>query len=250
MKNNSSGESEEDDKMQNSASQFVRYSHPKKPHTNPLVHNKGSAHFSKEVGPKEQNQPTLEEFKPKIESQLKVPSQDEAIVKKSSIASVCSNISEFDVIEKLQKAENPFFLPLFEIHGTLQLLIQGSKGRYLSSVNLPDSSYANGMPLRSHSIRTEEKENIQISPGSLSEKQVNFIKMVNSISTNYISHVLNNRDLYFQYVAISKSPLDFMNSEFFISRMDNLMKQKRNYERDIKLYQSNIFYTCEIIFTR
>lgn len=239
MKNNSSDEADEEDKYQGSANPFAQYSQPVNKHTNPLVHNKGSVHFLKETIPPPSKENVVDYLKPTTYVQ-----EDDPVIKKGSIASICSNISEFDQQEKQKKADNLYLLPLFEIHGTMQHISQNSKLKYLSSVNIKGQVGIEPVLLRSHSIRTEEKENIKVNPAVFSETQTEYIKNINSITTNYICHVLNNRDLYFQYVSVCKSSTAYTYTEHFITQVDNLMKQKNNYIKNIELYHSN---KCNLI---
>jgi hypothetical protein len=233
----------EEEKSPSCTNQVNRYVQPIKEYINPLIHNKGSAHFSKESvirGPIH-TITSVSKNLPEIEG-----NSIEVIEKRSSIASAISegcysNISELDISDKLRKENNLFLPPLFEVHSALQLLYQTkSEGFATSHTSVKSQARPITIPRKSHSIRTEPKNNIPIESSSLNQPLKDFIKKVNEISTNYMSHVLNNRDVYFQYVVLSKTQFSFLNTELFNMQVEGLMNLKPQYEKNIMCYQGRL----------
>jgi hypothetical protein len=157
-------------------------------------------------------------------------------------------ISELNSCERFRKLSNSYQLPLFKIHKTLGVLMNREYSQHLP---LPLRVAPSLNVVRKRIIK--RKETIFRSKKSKSvntRKNVDFAKkltkiehqyftIMNGIKVNYIRHVLSNKEIYKEYVRMSKANISFTDSEEFKSQMQKIMSQKIKYVQKTKFHKSN-----------
>ncbi len=242
---------EEEEKGSTTFSQFARYSIPVCDHVNPLLHNKGSVGVSKDVAKKD----------PPVS--LVVPGRKKVFHRgdtKESVESDGPGMSEFESFEGGSQIGTLLQLPLFEIHNTMELLLQKRQlqvgdtdppAESSSSSNSPNKekkidgggSYACRMPLKSYSMQPPENPcNMEALATELPPAQFEFLKQMYAFKTNYLFHVLNMRDIYFQYVAVSKGIANLANSQNIEDQMKMMQTHAKNFTRDLCVHTRGISF--------
>lgn len=247
--NNSSVQEEE--KETSGASQLARYNQPVKEYKNPLIHNKGSAHFNKEsilyilnlVVFQEKNLQSCLQLNPLGGNQLDCIEKKDSLGNKNSEGSF-SNTSEFDIAETQMKANDHFLPPPFEHHGTMHISCQGKKEELKLATSLSNRQKCQAMtPEFSNLIQTEQKDKVPIIiKTEQTETQIEYFNKVNAITTNYMTRILSDSDVYIQYVSLLKVPIPFVNSQEFNLQKDKLMKNRGQFERNLEKFNSKFFF--------
>lgn len=262
MKKSSPAKYEEEDKTVNHANHVSRYIQPKKEHANPLVYNKGNANFKKDSPKKESQNTVIPTLANHMEHNQQIsqknflspinPNDLDMIKKKDSISSVGSdggftNTDEFDAREKTIGVSNFIRPPLFEVNNTMQFLLQTKREESTNDKtsfvkNTKENHEANGiakMPFKSRSMAQQKTEGIEALAADLTPEQYNYLKKMYDFKNNYLFHALNMREVYFQYVSISKSTMNFTNSQDFLLKVSSLLALKKNYAKDFSQIPSN-----------
>lgn len=237
---------QEEDKANSTATHLTKYSQHAKEHVNPLVHNKGCAKFTKEPSKKElfpkppaPSAPTI----PPVLSANPLNHKQTVIQKKESISSVgsdgvLSNTDEFNPTENRIGFSNFIKPPLFEVHNTMQFLLLTMRDNAKEELPIkkeektPTNNTKVKMPFKSRSMFQQKTESIEALAADLTPEQYNFLKKMYGFKYNYLIHALNMREIYFQYVSISKSAMSFTNSEEFLNKVSNILELKKNYLKD------------------
>ncbi len=245
---------EEDDKTSEGFSHFyTRYTKPVKEHVNPLLHNKGSVNFVKDnptPPPKLDLSPLVLTTSPHLTKK-----SESAVIQFDSMLSLdCSptGMSEFYSAEKAAPLNSVFQLPLFEIHHTMYLLAQkrdalkeiveekndvAEEEAPSAKKPAPDQSEdlkqkkILKMPYKSCSMQQAKCEGIETMAADLTPRQYGFLKKVFAYKSNYLFHTLNFREVYFQYVAVTKEIMKLSTSEDVAEQLQTLMRQSKSYAK-------------------
>jgi hypothetical protein len=202
-----------------------------------------------------------------------VSHDEQGLVKKgtntSSCSGVLSDMSELNSSERFKKLSNFFQLPLFEVHSTMQLLrLQKSSKRHARGEGEGegpgevgqhegegDTSPVTGSKLsvkdqllvlgtkpyhKCRSALLADKPDLEKLRAELTPKQEAYFALMKDIKTNYISHALNNREIYFQYVAMSRANLEFTNTPDFAREVETLLLQQPKYARNRDIPRSRL----------
>jgi hypothetical protein len=138
-------------------------------------------------------------------------------------------------------------LPLFEVAKTMQYLLH-LKYELLKQIKTANSKsedssrYINNSRRVPKSCSMMEEKGICIEDfaADVSPEVYQFLKKVYSYKSNYLFHVLNMRNIYFQYVSVSRSTMSFTNTQEFLVLVEKAMLQNKNYMKDLKLYQGKV----------
>jgi len=240
----------DEEMKENRIDEFGRYLQVTREHVNPLVHNKGSPYAIKVEKCFDQEAPTAPSanFKdqPEADGRLSPHSLmcNLHMVKKDTLTTeaAMSNISELNSAERIAKVNNIFQLPLFEIRNTMQALAFKRKMVDIdpeSPVNLcaeqKQRLFPCKVPYKSRSMLPGQRESFERLAADLTPKQYNFLKQMYGFKTNYLFHVLNMREIYFQYVTLSREDMTFTGCEAFQSRVKHLLKQSEHFVRDASI---------------
>lgn len=216
---NNAFDTQEDEKENVRTNTLSRYKHNSN-NSNPLVTNKGIPSFRKNS--------CIHQIIPIVNIPVTLQINDpqaEQVIKKESVCSQASeghmsNTSEFNNEERLLHACKFFQLPLFEIHNTMQILVQ-KRTKIIEEKNEPEPEPESKNCLllepalqknkfKSRSLVPGRLESFEQFETNISPQQYAFLKSLYAFKTNYLFHVLSMPEIYFQYVAISKTNMGFM----------------------------------------
>ena len=234
--------------------EISRYSQLTGYHTNPLLHNKGFANAQKNL---------LAPNNSVILSYLPISQQNDVITsafqlpqvtnntidihKKDTIMSEAqmSNISELDANDQIAKANNMLLLTE-EIKSNIQELVHNELIAFWSPEEDKDDTIKKKrdsltqlarIPLKCRTMATYQKQSFDKLGVDLTPEQFQYFKKMYAIKENYLFHALGMKEIYIQYVQTSREDMSFINSESFSAKMDWLLKQRKNYARDIAVYK-------------
>lgn len=264
---------EDEEKINGFYSQIYSHVTTIKEHLNPLLSNKGSVTGVVDLSPSNRlGLPNFSHFTKlpgrKINSSIDVVNFDNADAENSPTA-----MAEFKPNEKINSIDTFFQLPLFEIHHTMYVLIQKKKTIKLASpviskpskenidelekiisqenveneviINEPankaspekEEQTTNGhakMPYKSVSMFLAKGRGVDTMAENLSPEQYAYLKKVFGFKGNYLHHSLNMREVYFQYVAVTKEMVKLSNNDKIKSQLQNLLKQTHKYPKKDK----------------
>ena len=86
-----------------------------------------------------------------------------------------------------------------------------------------------------HGLKREGVENMK---QELTSKQHKYFSKMNQFKTDYLSHVLNCTQIYFQYVAMSKADMSFINKSEFIEMNNSVLAQRKMYAQNKFKYKN------------
>ncbi len=212
--------------------EFAQYGQLTREHLNPLVHNKGTSPGVKELHSKQSE--ILTAYLRQNPAPVAVPLD---ILKQDSLASdaAMSNTSELNTNERSEKVNNVFRLPLFEVSGgTIQARVE-EKGPEEEVAAGPDKQVLQShehAPYKSRSMKPRDKLSFESFGEELTPEQYRYFKAMYAFKTDYLIHALNMREIYFQYVMVSREDMSFTFSAPFTTRIGRLMQQAEKFVRD------------------
>ena len=152
-----------------------------------------------------------------------------------------SVLSEISPSDRFKKIGDVLQLPMFEVQKTMlslrfnnkatELVNKKSTEHEVKKENLHDMN-----AYRKWTIDEIKAHGIENMTAQLSSTQRQYFTIMNSFKTNYLSHVLNNNKVYFQYVSMSKQNLSFLNSEKFTKEYKLNLAQKEKFAKNIYKY--------------
>ncbi len=206
----------EETKRKASHRTFAQLPKSSKERVNPLLSNKGS------VRPRLSSLALPRTPAPSLSSTTVVPPKLDKERDESSSDDVSS---ELDSSERFRKLANLCQLPLFEIHGTMHVLrqkrtLQHERGKRSNEFRKSRTMHGARTPGAQEMLQT------------LTQEQHKYFGHMKESKTDYMSHMLNCKQIYFQYVAVSKTNMWFLKSAEFEVMTSKLMEQKERFRQD------------------
>ncbi len=230
--------------------QFAQFPKQSKERVNPLLSNKGSVrvsgHSTLATGPLPLtptllSQATVPAYLPGRRTpplgKEKAEKKKRVLMRMDSGASNDDVSSELDSTERFNKLANLCQLPLFEIHNTMHMLRE--KGLDTGEDAGPGGRKGKGFH-KSQTLYGTKRKGAEDMKQVLTTKQYEYFSKIHDINTDYITHVLNHREIYFQYVAMSKSNMWYLKTAEFKVMVDKLMAQKAQFKQNKAKYESTL----------
>ncbi len=229
-------------------SQYAPYSQPMREHVNPLLFNKGSVRGDSDhlkfarptqiASTKSKSGPLPEDERTLFLQRREAEDGDE-MKRSGTLSSICSegfsNTSELNSDERKTQL---FQLPLFEIHGTIQQLIKARRllPQEEQAENQNDSpadslSPPSRPPGKSRTMQPDKGVALEKLAEDLTPQQYEYFKEMYAFKGSYLLHVLHVREIYFQYVSISKNDMSYTTSHEFTTQVSRLLTQKPRFAR-------------------
>ena len=196
---------------------------PPPPARVPLEDYKFSSSVRKQTAPEYEVEPFDQPYKENVQG---------------SNEDLLSITSELNSSERFKKLSNIFQLPMFEIHNTMQAVMSRKLLETISEKNGDDTPKRTKKKTKSKgqhkclSVYGTKREGAEDMQQELTPKQYTYFSKMNEFKTDYLSHVLNHKEIYFQYVSMSKANTWFLNSAEFITRNNKLLEQKSKFKRN------------------
>jgi len=145
-----------------------------------------------------------------------------------------SDVSELNSSERFKKLTSIFLLPMFEVHNTMQAM----KQNLIKTPSEIHESKPEGLilPRRAQTLAGVTRTHVEDMKRELTPKQHEYFSKMNAFRGSYLSNVLNRREIYFQYVTMSKADMWYLGTQDYEKRYIEMMSQRPKFAQNKSKY--------------